>query len=70
MFGNIRVEISPTQILPTQKPNFNIWCRHRKVVSNKVPFGKKGFKYFIGHKNDDKKVLNVFVYNASRNQCI
>ena len=24
MFGNIRVEISPTQILPTQKPNFNI----------------------------------------------
>ena len=25
------------------------------VVSNKVPFGKKGFKYFIGCK-DDKKV--------------
>ena len=24
------------------------------IVSNKVPFGKKGFKYFIGYKNDRK----------------
>ena len=30
--------------------NFN-----KIIVSNKVPFGKKGFKYFIGYK-DDRKV--------------
>ena len=24
------------------------------IVSNKVPFGKKGFKYFIGYTNDRK----------------
>ena len=24
------------------------------IVSNKVPFGKKGFKYFIGYKSDRK----------------
>ena len=30
------------------------------VVSNKVRFGKKGFKYFIGYK--DAKKLNVYIY--------
>ena len=30
------------------------------VVSNKVSFGKKGLKYFIGCK-DDKK-LNLYAY--------
>ena len=25
------------------------------IVSNKVPFGKKGFKYFIGYKDAKKK---------------
>ena len=25
------------------------------VVSNKVPFGKKGFKYFFGYKDPKKK---------------
>ena len=32
------------------------------VVSNKVPFGKKGFKYFIGYKNVKQiKPLCVFL---------
>ena len=30
------------------------------VVSNKVAFGKKGFKYFIGY--EDAKKLSLFVY--------
>ena len=30
------------------------------VVSNKVYFGKKGFKYFTGHK-DGKKVGNLSI---------
>ena len=31
------------------------------VVSNKVPFGKKGFKYFIGYKHA-KKIKPLCVY--------
>ena len=30
------------------------------VVSNKVSFGKKGFKYFIGYK--DAKKLDLYAY--------
>ena len=30
------------------------------VVSNKVPFGKKGSEYFIGDK--DAKILNLYIY--------
>ena len=26
-------------------------------MSNRVHFGKKGFKYFIGYKNDSQKVM-------------
>ena len=29
----------------------------RTVVSSKAPFGKKGFKDFIGYENDDEKVM-------------
>ena len=29
----------------------------RIVVSKKVPFGKKGFQYFIGYENDNEKVI-------------
>ena len=33
----------------------------RIVISNKIPFGKKDFKYFIGHKNDKKiKLFSIF----------
>ena len=31
------------------------------VVSNKISFGKKGFKYFIGLKNAKKK-LDLYAY--------
>ena len=41
MFGNIEIDV-------------NI---DRKVVSNKVPFGKKYFKNFIGYKNGDEKLM-------------
>ena len=27
------------------------------MVFNKVSFGKKGFKYLIGYKDDDKKII-------------
>ena len=37
------------------------------VVSDKVHFGKKGFKYFIGYKNDKKQTT---VFNASKNESI
>ena len=37
------------------------------VVSNKVSFGKKDFKYFIGYK-DGKKL--PFIHFASKNDCI
>ena len=29
----------------------------RIVVSNKIPFGKKGSRHFIGHQNDDEKFM-------------
>ena len=32
----------------------------KTVVSNTVPFGKKGFKYFIGYK--DAKKLSLYMY--------
>ena len=35
------------------------------VVSNKVSFGKKGFKYFTGYKVDKIKPLCIFVTKMS-----
>ena len=32
------------------------------LVSNKVPFGKKGFKYFIDYKDGKKQ---IFICNTS-----
>ena len=32
---------------------------NRIVVSSKVPFGRKGFKYFIGYKNGYEKLCPV-----------
>ena len=37
------------------------------VVSNKVSFGKKGFKYFIGYKDAKIRTLRIFF---SKNECI
>ena len=34
---------------------------NRIVVSNKVPFGKKDLKYFIGNIYDDEKVMSLFI---------
>ena len=45
-------------ILKSKNKNFiNI---NEIVVSNKVSFGKKGFKFFIGNK--DTKKLGLYVY--------
>ena len=33
----------------------------RIIVSNKVPFGKKGFKYFIGCENNYEKVVPLCI---------
>ena len=33
----------------------------RKVVSKKVPFGKKGFEYLIGYENDCEEVMPLCV---------
>ena len=35
------------------------------VVSNKVSFGKKDFKYFIGYK-DDKEKLDLYIYSVQK----
>ena len=34
------------------------------VVSNKIPFGKNEFKYFIGYK--DTKKLDLYVYFSQK----
>ena len=33
----------------------------RIVVSDKVPLGKKGFKYFVGYKDDSGKVISLCI---------
>ena len=40
---------------------------NKSVVSNKISFGKKNFKYFIGYK-DVKKY--TFMHIRSENECI
>ena len=37
---------------------------NKVVVSNKVSFGKKGFKYFIGYK--DAKNLDIYAYSFQK----
>ena len=44
--------------------NINI---NKIIVSNKVSFGKSGFKYFIAYKDDGKVRL---MYNVSTNECL
>ena len=42
---------------------------NRIVISNKVPFGKKGCKYFLGYKEDEKGVpLCVMLPKMSRHR--
>ena len=40
---------------------------HNIVVSNKVPFGQKGFTYFIGCKDAKKK---IFMHNSPKHDFI
>ena len=50
-FGNIEIE---KQKFHYRKSPISIYDEdiNKTVISNKVAFGKKGFKYFIGYKNE------------------
>ena len=50
-FGDIKIQKQKLQQHkgPISIKNIDI---NKIVVSNKVSFGKKGFKYFIGYKDD------------------
>ena len=63
-FGNIE---NKKQRFHCQKNSILIYDLNidRIVVSNKVPFGKAGFKYFIGYKNNGKVVP---LCDASKNE--
>ena len=56
MFGDIEIEKHKFW----QQKNAISLCDiniDRTVASNKAPFGKKGFKDFIGYENDDEKIM-------------
>ena len=57
-FGNINIKKQKCHQYksPVLKNNIHI----KKAISNKVSFGKKGFKFFIGY-NDAKK-LGLYAY--------
>ena len=40
------------------------------ITLSKVSFGKKGFRYFIGYKDDEKGKPLGIMYNASKNEWI
>ena len=44
--------------IPISIKNIDI---NKTVVSNKFSFGKKGFKYFIGHKDVEIRPLCIFL---------
>ena len=66
-FGDIEIEKQKfhQHKEPISIKNIDI---NKIVVSNKVSFGKKGFKYFIGYKDD--KNNSTFMYNSTKNECI
>ena len=53
-FGDIEVE---KQIFHSHKNPVSIYDVNidKIVISNKVSFGKRGFKYFIGYENSSRK---------------
>ena len=59
MFGNIEVE--KQKFHQSKRP---IWINNmdisKIVVPNRVPFGKKDFKYFVGYE-EDKKVRFLWI---------
>ena len=42
--------------------NINNIYIDKKIISNKVSFGKKGLKYFIGYKGDEKGRHYVYCF--------
>ena len=58
--GDIEIEKQKfyRHIRPISRSNIDV---NKIVVSNKVSFGKKGFKYFIGYK-DAKKITPVSIF--------
>ena len=40
------------------------------TISNKVFFGKLGFKYFIGYKDDKKVIYNGHVKSLDETNCM
>ena len=39
------------------------------VVSNKVPFSKKGFKYFMGYKDASEKIMSLYIMLPKMSAC-
>ena len=44
----------------------NVIDINKSVVSNKFPFGKQGFQYFIGYK-DNKKIKPLCIFFPETN---
>ena len=63
IFGDIEIQKQKFHELkrPISIKNIDI---NKIVVSNKVSFSKKGFKYFIGYK--DAKKLDFYVYFSEK----
>ena len=62
-FGNIETE---KQKFHTKPNDVNI---NRIVVSNMVPFGKKGFKYFSGYESGDEKAMPLCIMLPKTSAC-
>ena len=60
-FGDIEIQKFHQHKGPISIKNINV---NKIVVSNKVSFGKKGFKYLIGSK--DAKNVNLYVYFSQK----
>ena len=62
-FGDIKIQNQKFHLHkePISIKNTDI---NKIVVSNKVSFGKKAFKYFIGYK--DAKKINLYAYFSQK----
>ena len=55
------IEIEKHKLHQHKKTQYQYIIFDRIVVSKKVPFGKNGFKYFIGYENDYGKILPLCI---------
>ena len=64
-FGNIKIE--KNRFYHHKTPNFLGDADIEKVLSDKISFGEKGYKYFIGFFYNDNKVklLNIMLPKTS-----